>query len=242
MPPATPKVSQIHRPQFSLEPGLLSDIFSHARPLGHHEDAKSLNLGFGYLYYGLIRTLRPKHVVVIGSGYGFSVVCLALGLKDNGVGRLTFVDPAYSVLADGPFQTIGGTAQWVDAKKVREHFKRFAVESIVTHHRLTSEAFFADYASRGLPPIDVGFIDGNHSYKNVRHDFLATLQQSRRNSYLLLHDTNIYVRELLRHAGVKRWLKALAKRKEDFEMIDFPFASGVAMVRVVRGGPWESID
>lgn len=225
---------------FSLDPNLLSDIFAYARPLGHHEDANTLNLGFGYLYYGLVRTLRPKHVLVIGSGYGFSVVCLALGLKDNGHGTLTFIDPSYSVLTDGPFRTIGGTSQWENPRKVLEHYRRFGVDHIVTHHRLTSEAFFAEYGSRRLPPIDVAFIDGNHSYGAVRHDFLAVLQQSRRNTYMLLHDTNIYVRELVRHAGVKRWLKAISRRRDDFEILDFPFSSGVALVRVLRDGPWES--
>jgi hypothetical protein len=47
--------------------------------------------------------------LVIGSGYGFTVVCLALGIKDNGSGSLTFVDPSYLLLRDGPFKTIGGT-------------------------------------------------------------------------------------------------------------------------------------
>lgn len=233
-----PKLNPIVEPSFSLDPPLLVDIFRHAKPLGHHEDAATLNLGFGYLYYGLARTLRPRHVAVIGSGYGFSVVCLALGLKDNGRGKLSFVDPSYSVLADGPLQTIGGTAQWDSPEKVRAHFRRFGVEHIVQHYRQTSEAFFADYARHGLPSIDVAFIDGNHSYRDVRHDFLATLQHTHRNSYLLLHDSNIYVRELVRHAGVKRWMKTIAQHKEDFELIDFPFSSGVAMVRVLRDGPW----
>ena len=228
-------------PPFSLDPGLLADIFRHARPLGHHEEAESLNLGFGFLYYGLVRTLRPKHVVVIGSGFGFSVVCLALGMKDNGRGKLTFVHPSYSVLTDGPLRTIGGTSQWDNPRKVREHFQRFGVESIVTHHRQTSEAFFADYSERGLPPIDIAFIDGNHSYAAVRHDFLAVLHHTHRNSYLLLHDSNIYVREIVRHAGVKRWMKAIARRAEDFEVLDFPFSSGVALVRVLRDGPWRSV-
>src|SRR5919106_2680852 len=83
---------------FSLTPELIERIFSEARPLGHHEDRGHLNLGFGFLYYALARTLRPRHVVVIGSGYGFSVACLALGLRDNRKGRLSFVDPSYSVL------------------------------------------------------------------------------------------------------------------------------------------------
>jgi hypothetical protein len=120
---------------FSLTAPLLGDILEHARPLGHHEDPATLNLGFGFLYYGLVRALRPRHVVVIGSGFGFSVVCLALGLKDNLRGALTFVDPSYSVFRDGPLHTVGSTAQWSDPKKARAHFACFGVEDIVTHHR-----------------------------------------------------------------------------------------------------------
>jgi predicted O-methyltransferase YrrM len=229
-----------HQPsQFSLDATLLREILTHARPLGHSEEPDTLNLGFGFIYYGLVRALRPKHVVVIGSGYGFSVVCLALGLTDNGHGGLSFVDPSYSVFKHGPLRTVGGTAQWDDPQKVRAHFRRFGVERQVTHFKLTSEAFFADYGQRGLPAIDLAFVDGSHSYADVRHDFLAVLARTRRNSYILLHDTNIYVRELVRHAGVKRWLKTVMRHKESFEVIDFPFASGVALVRVLHDGPWE---
>src|SRR5215475_11854843 len=153
---------------FCLNPSLLRDILDHAKPLGHHEDTSTLNLGFGFVYYGLVRALRPHHVVVIGSGFGFSVVCLALGLKDNGSGSLTFVDPSYSVFRDGPLRTVGGTAYWDDPQKVRAHFRRFGLDRIVTHHKLTSAELFADYDARQLPPIDLAFIDGNHSYADVR--------------------------------------------------------------------------
>ncbi len=224
--------------EFSLNPDLLRYIFKHARPLGHNEDAHNLNLGFGFLYYGLARTLRPEHVLVIGSGFGFSVVCLALGLKDNGLGNLSFIDPSYSVFKHGPMATVGGTAQWDDPQKVWSHFARFGVQHLVTHHKLTSAEFFAGPA-HSLPPVDIAFIDGSHSYTDVQQDFLNALHHTHRNSYVLLHDTNIYVRELVRHAGVKRWLKTIGKEKEHFEMIDFPFSSGVAMVRVLRDGPWE---
>ena len=227
---------------FSLDPAVLRAILDHAKPLGHNEEPDNLNLGFGFLYYGLMRALRPRHVLVIGSGYGFSVICLALGLKDNNKGKLSFVDPSYSMLKHGPFRTIGGTAQWDDVQKVRAHFRRFGVERLVTHYKLTSAEFFADYAARGLPEIDLAFIDGSHAYADVRHDFLATLHHTHRNSYLLLHDSNIYVRELVRHAGVKRWLKVIAREQERFEVVDFPFSSGVALVRVLYDGPWEPVE
>jgi predicted O-methyltransferase YrrM len=63
---------------FSLNEILLKDIFQYAKPMGHYENSENLNLGFGFLYYGLVRALRPRHILVIGSGFGFSVVCLAL--------------------------------------------------------------------------------------------------------------------------------------------------------------------
>lgn len=227
---------------FSLDPELIRSIFVHAKPLGHHEDAGNLNLGFGFLYYALVRTLRPKHVLVIGSGFGFSVTCLALGLKDNTKGRLTFVDPSYSVLTDGPFKTVGGTAQWDNPEKVARHFARFGLDGLLTHHRLRSDEFFARYAALALPEIDLAFIDGSHAYEDVRHDFVSTLRHAHKNSYLLLHDTNIYVRELVRHAGVKRWLREVKREKQAFELIDFPFASGVSIVRVLNPDAWKLLS
>lgn len=227
--------------EFSLNADVLQDILAYAKPLGHNEKPTNLNLGFGFLYYGLVRALRPRHVLVIGSGFGFSVVCLALGLKDNGKGALTFVDPSYSVLKNGPFKTMGGTGQWSDPQKVHDRFRHFGLEGYVTHYKLTSEEFFNIYPELLLPEIDVGFIDGSHAFENVRHDFLGVLRHSNKNTYVLLHDTNIYIRELVRHAGVKRWLKIL-KTKEAFEIIDFPFSSGVAVVRVVQDQVWKHLS
>ncbi|MDA8305229.1 MAG: class I SAM-dependent methyltransferase [Deltaproteobacteria bacterium] len=219
---------------FSLNSALLKDIFQNAKPLGHNEKPDNLNLGFGFLYYGLVRALRPQHLLVIGSGFGFSVVCFALGMKDNGGGMLTFVDPSYSLIKNGPFRTIGGKDKWSEPLRVQEHFKQFGVEDIVTHYKLRSDQFFTTFKALGLPKIDIAFIDGNHSYENVKEDFLNTLEHVRKNSYILLHDSNIYVREFIGHAGVKKWLKLVRKEKEYFEIIDFPFSSGMALVHILQ--------
>lgn len=227
---------------FSLNDALIKDIFHHAKPLGHHENPKNLNLGFGFLYYGLVRAIRPRHTLVIGSGYGFTVVCLALGIKDNGLGQLTFVDPSYSLLRDGPFKTIGGTGQWDQPEKVHKHFLQFGLDGIVSHHKLTSDQFFAAYKDLDLPTINLAFIDGNHSYKDVRNDFLQVCKCASKNTYVFLHDTNTYIRETLRHSGVNRWLKIIKKEKELFEVVNFPFSSGVALVRLKAGDAWKFIQ
>jgi Methyltransferase domain len=227
---------------FSLDATMLRRIFLHAKPLGHHQEPHTLNLGFGFLYYGLVRALRPRHIVVIGSGFGFSVVCLALALKDNGRGTLSFVDPSYSLLKHGPLRTVGGVAQWDDPEKVRAHFAGFGVDGQVTHYKSTSAEFFAAYDEHGLPDIDLAFIDGSHAYADVRHDFLTVLRHTHANSYMLLHDTNIYMRELVGHAGVKRWLRLIGRERDRFEVIDFPFSSGVALIRVLCEGHWQPAE
>lgn len=225
--------------EFSLDQGVLKDILQHAKPFGHNEKPQNLNLGFGFIYYGLVRALQPKHSLVIGSGYGFSVVCLALGMKDNGNGSLSFVDPSYSLLKDGPFVTVGGRAYWNDPEGVEQHFNRFGVANIVKHHKMRSDEFFNVYHELALPEIDLAFIDGSHAYEDVKHDFMGVLERSHRNTYVLLHDTNIYVREMIRHAGVKRWLGVLKKEEKAFEVLDFPFSSGVALVRVLEPRVWK---
>jgi hypothetical protein len=218
---------------FSLSDNLLKDILQFAKPFGHREDTRSLNLGFGFLYYSMVRALRPKHTLVIGSGYGFSVVCFALGLKDNGKGSLTFVDPSYSLLQNGPLATIGGRDMWSDEPSVQAHFQRFGVQDIVKHYKLRNDEFFPDYDRLRLPPVDLAFIDGSHAFEDVKYDFTNVLAHSRKNTYILLHDTNIYIRELLNHAGVKKWLNCIKREKEYFEVVNFPFSSGLAMVRVL---------
>jgi hypothetical protein len=228
--------------RFSLSMDLIQRVFEHAKPLGHNESQADMNLGFGFLYYGLVRSLRPGHILVIGSGFGFSVICLAMGLKDNQKGRLSFVDPSYSLLKDGPFKTIGGKDNWSDPEAVRARFARFGVEDIVTHYKMTSQEFFASYKERKLPEIHLGFIDGSHAFDDVRADFLGVYQHCLKNSYILMHDTNIYIRELLNHAGVKRWLKLVQEQKDMFEAVDFPFDSGVALVRVKCKKDWADMQ
>ncbi len=226
---------------FSLGREVIHEIFQHAKPFGHNERRQNLNLGFGFIYYGVTRALLPKHVLVIGSGYGFSVVCIGLALKDNQVGSISFVDPSYSLLKDGPWKTIGGRGTWNNPQDVEARFRRFGIDHIVNHYRLRSDEFFSCYEDKKLPPIDLAFIDGSHTYQNVKFDFMQFLKRSRRNSYAFLHDSNIYFRELVRNAGVMKWIKVLKSREKAFEIINFPFSSGVALVRVMDPEGFECI-
>jgi len=237
-----PREKRDASPGVSLTPEMIQDIFEFAKPLGHNEIKDNLNLGFGFLYYGAVRALRPNHVLVVGSGFGFSVVCLALGLKDNGKGMLSFVDPSYDVLKHGPLRTVGGRGYWSEPEKVKRHFGRFGVDEWISHYKMTNKEFFPSYEMLSLPKVDLAFVDGNHSLENVRYDFLEILRRSKTNTYIFLHDTNIYIREMVRNSGVKRWLKLVRRETELFETIDFPVSSGVALVRVLQDDAWKYLE
>ncbi len=225
---------------FSLNSSIINHIFKHARPLGHNEKPHQLNLGFGFLYYGLVRAVRPRHVLVIGSGFGFSVICLALALKDNKKGELTFIDPSYSVITDGPFKTMGGTGQWNNTEKINKRFQQFGVEAIVTHYKYRSDEFFPLYEDLPIPKkIDVAFIDGSHAYNDVKYDFLNALQYAHKNTYIFLHDTNIYIREAIGHAGVEKFRQEINEHRDVFEVLNFPYSSGVSIIRIVKDRPWK---
>ena len=170
------------------------------------------------------------------------MVCLALGFKANGKGRLTFADPSYDVLKQGPLRTVGGRGYWSEPEKVKRHFSRFGVEEMISHYKMTNQEFFPRYETLGLPKVDIGFVDGNHSYENVKYDFKEILRRSKINTYIFLHDTNIYIREIVRNSGVKRWLKLVSKETELFEAIEFPFSSGVALVRFLLDDAWKYLE
>jgi hypothetical protein len=143
------------------------------------------------------------------------------------------------LLKNGPFHTVGGQSQWDHPQKVKEHFAQFGLEGLIRHFKMRSDRFFPDYARFQLPDINLAFIDGNHSYKDVRYDFFQVVGHSHKNSYIFLHDTNIYIREALGHAGVKRFVQEIKHLPDFFELLDFPFSSGVALVRVLQDKTWR---
>ncbi len=228
---------------FCLNPDLIRAVLVHAKPLGHHEAPETLNLGFGFLYYALARTLRPKHVVVIGSGFGFSVVCLALGLRDNAKGQLSFVDPSYSVLTDGPFKTVGGTSQWDEPEKVKRHFARFGVDApaaptIASAATNSSPATRPRRCRRSIWPSSTAATPTRTSGRTSSRrcgtrtrtpTCCCTTPTSTCASWCGTRGSN---------AGSRRSSAA----KELFEFVDFPFSSGVAIVRVLENDAWRFLD
>ena len=190
------------------------------------------NLGYGQLYYALTRLLRPRTVLVIGSGYGFTPGVIALALKhDGGRGRVLFVDPGYSNTVQGPERAHGGSGTWATSRGM-SRFDCLGVRSLVTHFRERNDQFFPRYASRGLPRPELIVIDGAHDLGNAQYDTANALKIVKKPGYVLMHDsTNWWSRT--GHMGVANVVRELSL---EHEVLTFPGQAGLSLIRVVKPG------
>lgn len=100
-------------------------------------------------------------VVEIGAYRGGSTIALALGIQEAGRGKVTSIDP--HLPATGIY---GGNFSQEDHRIYLENLERFGVASWVDHLCTDSRAAANDWTS----PIDLLWVDGDHSYEGVASD------------------------------------------------------------------------
>jgi predicted O-methyltransferase YrrM len=198
--------------------------------MGHGQSAPDLNLGLGWVYYGLARALRPSRVLVIGSWRGFVPLVLARALSDNGgESGPIFLDPS---LADD---------FWSDPAAVSAHLGRFGGERI-RHYRMTTQEFVRTQDYRRLDGLDLLFVDGYHTQEQARFDHLSFAPLLGTRGLALFHDSirprlsTLYGPGRHYEHSVCRYIDEL-RRSGDYEVFDLPVDSGVTLVRRLSRGP-----
>jgi predicted O-methyltransferase YrrM len=228
-----------------LGPRLSHQLLNETLPSFQAISPEDENLGLGHLYYGFTRTLRPKNVCVIGSKAGFSVVMFAQGLKDNcGArikevtcwdteleekdvkGKVFFVDPSYSSERNDPNNWYG-IGFWDNEEKTKEHWKKFGLEDYITHYKMTSAQFLEH--EECPDSIDLLFIDGDHSFEGISHDFNAFYNRLSPNAVIMAHDVDPALKEIDPETGGFEALNSLDPSK--FESFRLPVFPGLAIVR-----------
>lgn len=203
--------------------------------MGHNQRVDDLNLGLGWLYYGLARILRPRHAVVIGSYRGFVPLVLARAIDDNlEPGVVTLIDP--SLVDDF----------WKDPERVREYVGGFGLEN-VHHHLMTTQEFVETGTYRDLEEIGLLFIDGYHSEEQARFDYHAFEKLLAPRAIVLLHDSmvhrpsKIYGVDATYDVRVKDFVDEL-KRDPGLQVFDVPFGAGLTLVRKVDQASDEPLN
>jgi predicted O-methyltransferase YrrM len=188
----------------NLNDDVVSRILERTMPSFQLTSARESNLGLGYIYYGLARSMRPKKTVVIGSKAGFAPLCFARAIADNdgsrishidcedvltsdATGTLDFVDPSFSKDA-GDVNHSHGIGFWDSTNAAASLWDEFGVSHVATHFKQTSAAYLESHGN-GLQ-IDLLYIDGDHSYAGILHDFTAFLPFLGRESLVLAHDVD----------------------------------------------------
>jgi SAM-dependent methyltransferase len=199
-----------------LPEGRARDLIQRAARMGQAVDEERLDLGLGYVYYGLTRLLKPRDAVCIGSYRGFAPLCIALALADEGSGMCHFIDPG---LVD---------RYWHEPGRADALARDFGVSGHLRHLRMTSEQAAADPS---LPPaIDLLMIDGDHSYDAVKFDFDRLGGRVGPDGYVLLHDSTVEGRGFTPWE-VKRFLQSEVAARPGFEVLTLPFGAGLTVVR-----------
>ena len=201
------------------------------RKLRHHSAMDSIahsGLGdAGFLLYGLVKAAKPNTVVEIGSARGRSTCFIGMALKENEGGTLYAIDPHT--------QTNWNDADSVDTFQIlNDNLKRCGVTDYVKVLRNVS----TEVAVTWNHPIDILFIDGDHSYEGVKRDWELFSPFVKEFGVTIFHDTlwdllpaQPYSRPDM---GVPRFVEEL--RQQGYPIITLNQNFGVTMVQPKRLG------
>lgn len=196
--------------------------------MGHNQRPEDLNLGLGWLYYGLARLVRPRTAVVIGSWRGFVPLVIAKACQDNvEPGEIHFIDPS---LADD---------FWKDPATTQAHFQSFGLNN-VRHHLHTTQQFVTTPEYASLADIGLIFIDGYHTAEQARFDYQAFADRLVPRGLVLFHDSmilrpsGIYGQDRRYDVDVRHYMDEL-RQDPGLQLLDLPFGTGLTVLRKVGG-------
>ena len=204
----------------------ITKLFEHKELLrmGHCQQLGDLNLGMGWLYYGMTRLIRPKNVVVIGSWRGFAPLIFGKALADNADGgSVYFIDP--SLVDDF----------WKDAAAVQDYFDSLGAANI-QHFLMTTQQFVEAEEYRALNEVDIVFIDGYHTEQQAKFDYEAFESLLSANGVVFFHDSvrvgtaRLYGPDRVYERRVRDFIDKL-KDQPHLQVLDLAFAEGLTLVR-----------
>lgn len=181
---------------------------------GHRANFATADLGYGWVHYGLLRAIKPKNVLCIGSRHGYIPGILAQACKDNEFGHVDFVDAGFG---DEDANHWTGEAYWkTEAGKTA--FLRFDLQNFITLHVMTTEEF-KKIANKKVK-YDYIYIDGDHSFKGVSRDYELFWPMLRAGGFIAFHDISIKGKKPEGEYGVwKLWQKISKKNAFSLEFL-----------------------
>jgi predicted O-methyltransferase YrrM len=175
-----------------------------------------------WILYALARSMKPESCVEIGSSRGRSACHVGLALRENGRGKLWAIDPHRPTdwNDDASVDTYGILTRNLGRLGLRDFVEVVREDSVAA-------------ASSWARPIDLLFIDGDHSYDGVKRDWEAFVPFVSPFGVVVFHDTLWDLRPDPRYArpdmGVPRFVEEL--RRQGYPVLTIDKDYGVSLVQ-----------
>ena len=161
------------------------------------ESDPTINYERGILLYSLIAKYKPKNVLEIGTAEGYSALCMAWAMTDYDInGRIFTIDPKpFDVPIKREITLEENPKHESIMLSTRELWNKFANKEWIKKIEVLTgfSGEILQKKTKEFPKMDMGFIDGHHTYEAVIHDFYAFLQTASENFSLLFDDYSYHV-------------------------------------------------
>lgn len=160
----------------------------------------------------LIRTMRPRRIVELGTHYGFSYFSFCQAAAVSEVSADCFAVDTWA--GD---EHAGYYDESVYSKVVEENRKYASFSTLL---RKTFAQALEDIEDKS---VDILHIDGRHFYEDVKEDFISWVPKLSDRAVVLLHDTEVRERDF----GVWRFWAEIAS---EHPSINFPYEHGLGVL------------
>jgi len=166
-------------------------------PISQKTKIKIINYERGILLYSLIAKYKPKNVLEIGTAEGYSALCMAWAMTDYDInGRIFTIDPKpFDVPIKREITLEENPKHESIMLSTKELWNKFANKEWIKKIEVLTgfSGEILQKKTKEFPKMNMGFIDGHHTYEAVIHDFYAFLQTASENFSLLFDDYSYHV-------------------------------------------------
>jgi len=193
---------------------------------GHRANTQKADLGYAWLHYAFIRQQKPKNLLCVGSRHGFIPAIMAQACKDNGFGRVDFVDAGFG--DEQPKKNWSGVGFWKKTDP-QAYFAKMNLQNHISTHVMTTQEYAKQNPKKRYQYI---YIDGDHSYEGVKLDYKLFWSKLDADCLMAFHD--VMAQGLLDEGvfGVWKFYKEIATKKSI--TIPLPKDSGLGILQKVR--------
>lgn len=153
------------------------------------DESSSSRPEVGRFLYSFVRMLKPGIVIETGAFVGYSSLCIAQALEDNGVNGHLYSFDLFQNLPDNYSSPLCSDTR-NSLHVVRMHLSKAGLSNRVTLHQGDSVKEIENVFPEKKPFIDMAFIDGDHTLKGCISDWNVIAERLQPGGIVLLHDVD----------------------------------------------------